>query len=349
MFNRSNQRINYFLYYHRQVFQSNSNPFLFAYGRTALKVGLINYKINAKHNVLVPEYICGAALQPFYDLKIKLIFYPINEDLTPDWSILDKLISHDVSAIMMVHYFGMPQQIEKFLAFANKNSLLLIEDNSHGYGGIYKNFFLGEYGHIGFSSPRKSFPILNGSVLYSKKKISDLALFPLEPVNIYKLVIKRYIGKVLDYIIPFKELLLKKVEKDMIKNQIIYDFGIDIISYEILSKSNLTEVRIKRNEIYQIWYNWCLKNKIHPIFNIVDNNLSPLTLPAIFRTKTERDDCYKLLQKYHFAVYLWPDLPEELKYIPNTGRKLFDKILCFPIHLGMKKDALFNTLEKIRI
>jgi len=349
MFNRSNQRINYFAYKQRRVYQSNTYPFYFAYGRTALKIGLINYKIVSKKKVLVPEYICGEALQPFNDLKIDTIFYSVNEDLSPDWNALESYISTDVSAIMMVHFFGFPQQIEHFIDVANKYNLLLIEDNSHGYGGIYKTKFLGEFGHIGFSSPRKSFPILNGAILNSKKELLHPPIFPLEPVNINKLIFSDYIGRGLDHIIQLKKILLKKMKTGLIEKQTMGDWGIDASSFEYLTKLDLVKVRAKRNNTYQIWYEWCVNKNLKPIYKLNNRDLAPLAMPVIFKNKAKRDCCYAILLKQNIAVFLWPDLPEELTNQPNTGKRLFDKILCFPIHLGMDSEKLLNKIEKIKL
>ena len=61
------------------------------------------------------------------------------------------MIDVDDVAILMVHYFGRPQNIEKFTYFCQHHSILLLEDNAHGYGGKYKNNYLGTFGDIGFS------------------------------------------------------------------------------------------------------------------------------------------------------------------------------------------------------
>src|SRR5207253_7011257 len=101
--------------------------------------------------------------------------------------------------IMMVHYFGIPQDINRFIEFAAHNKLFLIEDNSHGYGSSYDNKPLGTFGDIGISSPRKSLPILNGGMLYLKEeKHLSLPGLPLEPLAVLKSILKNFAGMVLD-------------------------------------------------------------------------------------------------------------------------------------------------------
>lgn len=109
MYNRSNKRINYLNYLTRQKFQSSESPFFFGYGRTALKIGLQSCNIRTGKQALIPEYICEEALDPFRDLGIDLRYYSVNPDLSPDWDSVKNCLTKDVSAILMVHYFGIPR------------------------------------------------------------------------------------------------------------------------------------------------------------------------------------------------------------------------------------------------
>ena len=44
----------------------------------------------------------------------KLIYYRINDDFTPDWQDLNEKINKNISAVMMVHYFGIRQNVNNF-------------------------------------------------------------------------------------------------------------------------------------------------------------------------------------------------------------------------------------------
>ena len=118
--------------------------------------------------ILLPNYICDVVLIPLLQLKIKPLFYEINDNMQPNWDQLNTIISRKVKAVMIVHYFGFPQDLNKIKKYCLKNNLLLIEDNAHGHGGEYKGQLLGTFGDIGFSSPRKLYPIDYGGILYIK-------------------------------------------------------------------------------------------------------------------------------------------------------------------------------------
>ena|ERR1035437_7905319 len=345
MYNRFNKRINYFNYLNRSAFQSDSSPYFFGHGRTALKVGLLTYNTTIGKKVLVPNYIGDSCIDPFNELGMDIIYYTVNSDLSPDWDTINRSISKDVIAIMMVHYFGIPQAIEQFQSFAKEHNLLLIEDNSHGHGGIVSGKLLGTFGDIGFTSPRKSFPILNGGVLFLKtKNISSTINFPIEQVNIPKLIIRDITGRILDNCTPIKELFLPKRFKGVEWDPHGEDWSIDKTSFDTLMKYNLQEVRELRTSIYNVWWKWSKSNNLVPIFSLNDDSFAPLSLPLIFDSTVERDKWLRIFSKNHIAVYRWPYLPKEIEDTGNSGKDLFDKTLYLPIHLSMKAQALEEFL-----
>ena len=105
----------------------DKNLFFFN-GRSALRAGLLLLKLNKNDEVLVPQFICDTALDPYRDLKIKIVFYKIDFNLKPIWEDVKKKYNKKTKAIMMIHYFGFPNDISKFLNFKKKKKIFLIED-----------------------------------------------------------------------------------------------------------------------------------------------------------------------------------------------------------------------------
>ena len=164
--------------------------YFFSHGRTALKFGLLELGLGCEDEVLLPDFICNELLQPFDQLKIKYKFYSIDDQLNPKWSKLQKKVSDRTKGLLMIHFFGQPQDVKKFKDFCKKNELLLIEDNAHGFGGKFGNILLGTYGDIGFSSPRKVLNIFSGGVLYVKNtlkiNVSDIEVFKVRHSQVLK-------------------------------------------------------------------------------------------------------------------------------------------------------------------
>ena len=146
-----------------------SFDYYFNDGRSALEYGVNLYGLN-NSKILVPEYICDEVIQKLNQLNMRVEYYDLNDMLIPDYNKLIKLIDNDVKSIMFINYFGLPINISENLKFAKQNNLIMIEDNAHGFSGSLKNRLLGNYGDIGFTSPRKNLNVMTGGLLYVKNK-----------------------------------------------------------------------------------------------------------------------------------------------------------------------------------
>ena len=143
----------------------------FAHGRTALWFGLRFLGVSSGQKILLPEYICDVVIHPLEELEIEIIFYPVNDYFVPDWKVIeDNLKNNKVFALLIVHYFGQPQDIYRAQEISERYGAYLIEDNSHGYGGKLNGKKLGSFGAIGFSSPRKQLKTSCGGILYMNGK-----------------------------------------------------------------------------------------------------------------------------------------------------------------------------------
>ena len=342
MLQRTNQRIPYSNYLKREIFQSNSSPYYFAYGRTALKIGLLHLELQ-NTAILVPEYICETVTDVLKSLNIKIIYFPVTENLTPQWTIVESLFTSDIKSILMVHYFGIPQQISDFIQFANRKKILVIEDNSHGSFGIIDNQTLGTFGDIGIASPRKSFPILNGGLLYSKTNIT-IDTFKLEPQNITKGIFKSFIGIILDLQPKIKSLLIKTENSTSYSD--IPNYSIDLASYKILENTKFQLSH--RILVYKKWLEWSYLNNLKPLFPHIPETISPLCFPLFFESTEQRERFLHFCKKENIASFLWPDLPVEIKNNKNSGVNMYNSIICLPIYNKMDIRKLENRMKTLK-
>ena len=341
MLNRTNQRIPYCHYLKRQVFQSKTAPYYFAYGRTALKLGLMHLKLQ-NSTILVPEYICETVIEVFKTLNISIVYYPLNDNLTPKWEIIESVFNQNIKSILMVHYFGIPQSIADFQQFASRKNILLIEDNSHGTFGIIDNQDLGTFGNIGIASPRKSFPIINGGMLYSKTNI-EINTFPLEPQNIPKAIVKNMIGILLDIVPRFKSLFIKNEYVASYSN--IPDYSFDLASHHIIE--NAKHQITNRVSIYKKWLEWSQVNELKPLFQKIPKTIAPMCFPLLFDSTEQKERFLHFCNTENIAAFSWPDLPAELKSTNNSGNDMYNRILCLPIYYNMNPKKLEKRLEKL--
>src|SRR5690606_10505379 len=65
---------------------------------------------------------------------------------------IEHRIGERTKAIVVVHYFGYPADMDEIMAIARKHNLKVIEDVSHAHGGLYKGKQLGTIGDVGAMS-----------------------------------------------------------------------------------------------------------------------------------------------------------------------------------------------------
>ena len=68
--------------------------------------------------ILMPEYICDVLIHPLKQLGIKPVFFSINDKFEPNWNDINKKINKKSKALLMVHYFGQPQNIAEYKEFS---------------------------------------------------------------------------------------------------------------------------------------------------------------------------------------------------------------------------------------
>jgi len=113
--------------------------------------------------VWIPDYFCNSSLTPIRELNTKLVFYPINENLQPDYKACKILAQSDPPDLfLIVHYFGCPFPAAPASEFCFKYNAWLIEDAAHVLRPISG---VGKFGDFVLYSPHKLLPVPDGAVL----------------------------------------------------------------------------------------------------------------------------------------------------------------------------------------
>lgn len=87
-----------------------------------------------------------------------------------DWQTIEALITQKTKAIMVVHFGGLPNDMDEINAIAKKHKLEVIEDCSHAFGATYKRRPIGTIGDFGAFSfgPVKYLGNADGGLLVVK-------------------------------------------------------------------------------------------------------------------------------------------------------------------------------------
>ena len=312
----------------------------FAQGRTALYYGLLKIQIKKENKILIPNYICKSLLTPIIELNINYNFYNIKDDFTFNINeIKKKIVAKDY--LLIVHYFGQPQNMNSILNFCKNYNIKLIEDNAHGYSGKFQGREMGTFGEIGFSSPRKILNIDSGGVLFYKKKTisSKLKNYYPSKLSILKNFLKKY-----HFFYYFKNkfynqssFYFKKIEN--LENNLI-NYSADICSSDIIKKTNWGLIRKIRRERWIKIVRILKKKNCTPVWKLPLTNTCPWLVPFYAKNKFNRNKIIAWGVNYGIKIITWPNLPDFNFQNDSVNCKLrWERLFC--IELDSSVDNLF--------
>lgn len=137
--------------------------------RVGIALALKQLNIGQGDKVLIPSFHCVAMIEPIIWLGITPVFYCIKRDLSIDFDDLEAKIDDKVKALIIINYFGFPQEMKAVCDFCNKKNIYLIEDCAHSFWGKTSGIILGESGDWAITSAMKFFAVMEGGYLYSSK------------------------------------------------------------------------------------------------------------------------------------------------------------------------------------
>jgi dTDP-4-amino-4,6-dideoxygalactose transaminase len=137
-------------------------------GTAAVHSALFGLGIGRGDEIICPSMTYWASCVPVFSLGGTVVFSDIKPDslcINPDD--IERCITERSRAIVVVHYSGMPADMEAILPIARKHRLAVLEDCSHSHGSLYKGKMTGTFGEVAVFSmmSAKSFPIGEGGML----------------------------------------------------------------------------------------------------------------------------------------------------------------------------------------
>jgi hypothetical protein len=241
-------------------------------------------------------------------------------------------MSDNTKAILMVHYFGQPQDINAFQQFAQKNSLFLIEDNAHGHSGTYNNKMLGTFGDIGISSPRKFSEA--GGVLYLNKNYNKKFLPSLDyglaerEITWPKVFLNKYPN-------------LKHKLKVMLKRRELYEdprafrakpeneFYLPEHKVQRLESLDWNRIAVSRRSRYLQFQAMAEKKGLDPVFKTIAPGSNPWCFAAYTKSNSEAVSWFNWGWQNNIEIISWPVLREEQISDTNAAFQKWKKIVCF--------------------
>jgi perosamine synthetase len=119
-------------------------------GTAALHSAYFALGIKPDTEVIVPGYTFFATAAPILQCGGRPVFCDVDpETLLADPDDVERRITPRTRAICVVHLWGNPAPMDRFVEIAKRHNLGLIEDCSHAHGALYQGRPVGSWGDIG--------------------------------------------------------------------------------------------------------------------------------------------------------------------------------------------------------
>ena len=262
---------------------------------------------------------------------------PVYGNLDPDK--IESLITDKTTAIVPVHVYGNPAEVEKIEKIAKKHNLKIIYDAAHAFGVEKNGKSILNHGDLSILSfhATKTFNTIEGGAIIchdaeTKKQIDYLKNFGFNgETSVVALGIN---AKMNELQAAYGLLQLKTINKDITKRKIITDYYRE-------SLTNSKGIRLL-NDMDNIKHN-------HSYFPIFVEEDYPL----------KRDDLYQKLidsnifgRRYFYPLISDFDMYKDLesanpKLLPGAS-KLASQVICLPIYPELKEaeiDYIINCIK----
>lgn len=250
------------------------------------------------------------------------VFVDINpETLCLDANKIENVITDRTKAIMPVHVFGIPCDIERIEEIALNHNIKVIYDGAHAFGAKYKGRSLLDYGDIttcSFHSTKLFHTIEGGCIIVHDEEISNkIELIKRFGHNVDKHIMPGINGKASEFQAAMGLCNLKYINKIIFNRKRICDIYSSRLSMRYITP--LSQINNKSEHNYS-YYPIIFDNENELIYNV--NKLNE--------------------NKIYPRRYFYPSL-NKLPYLKNTknclnSEDISKRIICLPLYDSLSLD-----------
>lgn len=273
---------------------------------------------NKNINIWLPDYYCNHTTLPIRSSKINILFYKINEDLTPDYEWCYSKAKYSKPDIFVhVHYFGKIISVRKSSIFCKIHNSWLIEDAAQCLFPIINEAFLGDFI---LYSPHKHFAIPNGAILIINDKFHtqiNIKYQYTKFISLYKNNLSHtlfwFIKRTFQYFFVLKLNIedLYPINSNYNQNNKYLSPVISKISKKMIAINyyRITDIANKRIINHNKWGE-LLKKALN--LSTSTNFLNPYLFILDFSNSEESLKIYNYFKRNNLPVTSWPDLANEI-------------------------------------
>lgn len=270
-------------------------------------------------------------------------FNPIFVDIDPftyniDPDDVERKITDKTAAILAVHVYGNPCNVEKLQKIAEAHDIVLMYDAAHAFGVEYKNSSIVEYGDISTMSfhATKIFNTIEGGALVVKNKqlIDDFMLMRNHGIRSEEEVVLPGINaKMSEFQAAMGLCNLKTIERKIKERKELYNHY----------KENLAEVDgIFFQKLIASKYNYSYMPVCFDNIKIRDK----IYLELIKNGVHSRKYFYPLTVNYDYFKWERQDFVKE--HDLKVASDISNRVLCLPLYSSLRDEIVDDITDKIK-
>ena len=319
-------------------------------GTSAIHLSLLALGIGRGDEVIVPSFTFVSTASAFLMHGAKPVFVDVDEaTLNIDARNIEAAITPRTRAVCVVHYAGIAVDLDAIQSICDKNGIVLIEDNAHGFGAEYAGEPLGTLGNFGIVSPRKVLDIRNGGILYSTCEQPAFTALPPAP-GAMRWYQKRAIKQLLALYPALGQRLKRKPDylsayEGREPTDAVQLYEPDAAALGKIKTWDSSRERVRRQACWHIWHRWVTINNLEPLAPQLVAGDSPLCFPVRERDRSQRAHWFEWGWQHALDVHSWPALPDAVIEQQLSGYRHWQTVLCFPIPMNMDPNTLRQQLD----
>lgn len=301
----------------------------------ALQLALNSLEVEGE--VITTPFTFAASTNVILWEKMKPVFADIDpETFNIDPGEIEKKITKETRAILAVHVYGNPCDVDRIEAIAHKHNLKVIYDAAHAFGVEYKNSSILNYGDVSILSfhATKVFNTIEGGALISPNQDLDA-----------KFRLLRNFGIVNEEKVSYPGINAKMNE---------FQAAMGLCNLQTVNR----DIR-GRDKIYHLYLSGLAKIGGLRFQKLMASKYNFSYMPVVFRDIKHRDLIYDRLKEngIHARKYFYP-LTSNLDYFGQTTRDEFkktlpiaqttsDRVLCLPLYPELSEEEAKGIVSLI--
>lgn len=323
---------------------------IYRYGRLSLAAGVQAVRKatpNGRVTVWVPGYFCNESLDPLRGLPVALRFYPIREDLTPDWPAFEERTAGESGRqiFILVHYFGFPNATEESRKFCDRHEMVLLEDAAHV---LFPVLSMG-LGDLLVFSPRKLLAVPSGSVLVISRGLAPYLVDSPRDARVGDTLFwlaRRLTQEILMCLhVPWHHLRRALQESPFSSNangmgrtnvESCDPYALRLLT--VMEQGSDEVIRRRRNHYMELLDLTSELGGARPLFPFLPDGVCPYAFPMLLERGSK--DVVARLRDMGIPASQWPDLPPEVLASREEHRiaiRTYEHLLLLAVHQSLSR------------